>query len=1440
MKHKVLITITLILASLVMQAQNIIRPKVECPNGIYVNSYNGVLFYQRPDVSVSNRNMRLEAVFYYNSSSNKNNYGYGNGWSLGGELRYIEDSLGVIIEQGDGRRDMFTRYGNSFEAPAGVFSTLSIEGNGYLLTYKDGTKYYFADAQSKKVTLVKDRYDNTITYAYQDGNLATATDISGRSLNFTWADSLLVGLSTSFDDRTWSYQYDEKGNLTCVTDPMGYSVYYAYDKDNRIKTFTDAEGYSTHVSYNVDGMAHRVKTDLTDKSIRYELAKRQTVFIDYFTDANNQYSKYMWDEAGRLVEIVNVNMGTSTKFAYDDDNNLIRRVDANGHAYTYTYDQNGNRLSATDPLGNTEYYTYESTYNNVTSYTDRMGHYYNYQYDSHGDLLQMNGPLNYSLSMTYNQYGQPVTVTDANGNTSHYGYDGYGNLISMTDPLGNVTTLTYNLAGMPMSQTLPNGAVSTFVYDNADYLVEAIDGLNFSTKMQYDRKGNMVSYTDALNNTFTLSYDAIGQQVSSLSPDGALTRFYYSGSRLSKIVDALNHEIRYEYDDNNWLTMTVDVANDTIRNVYDNVGNLVGMTMPYGENIVCQYDELNRVITATDQLGTFFVNHYDANGNIVQQENAMGYSDYYVYDALNRLIQHTDAMGNSEYLSYDNNGNVLTYLDKNGNSTVMTYDANGYLLTHTDALNYVTSYSYDGNGNLISMTDANNNMTTYQYDQLQQLKKIIFPNGKMRRFWYDGNGNVTLLENEAGEQTAVIYDALDRVTATNCIGNADEYSSFQFDLVGNLIEAVNKNAVSSFVYDEFERLSSESTNGYTTSYAYNSVKNTINVTYPNGRTLEEKYDIRSRLVTIKENGNVTASFGYNNADAIITRSYVNGTVTDCSYDALGRILEISDNQSIVDYQFVYDVVGNLLARKDMVNQERSQTYAYDALNRMVEFQEGIISDYNHITNPIQNKIYGYDSMDNRTTLVSNDGIVEYAVNSMNAYTSINTNGSSQTMTYDDKGNLVFDGIHSYQHDSQNRLVSVDGGNTTFYKYDAMGRLIQSQHIVEGNNLIKNYCYAGDRMVEERNAFGDVLKSSVYGVNSRDILQCTIGRADYFYLKDQNGSTAAMIDVLNVAQEIYDFDPYGLFKMFDFSGNEVSYSILGNSYGYYGLHMDEQLGTFQMTENNYNPEVGRYIEPEKMVNFRKNSYVETDSQYTLDNSIKSFFNDLNVIDIISYETDIFDKAIGYIIDNIPQDSYINKDGFASLIKHKKPITHVNQGQNQFTTHKVTSVLSKYQKIANTAGEVLTVAGTLVSGINLAKKVKGTNRFEDSWQAHGGYLGGNLFGFIGGGIGGVPGAIVGSIAGDWIGSNIASEGGRRLDAIYDVLEYDCIQFMANGYENSNAEQQWLYRKFHDAPTNEYYKMFGMRHIFSDKNAEKIYNFNNKFANTKFGTWLREKVF
>lgn len=1427
MNKKIVILTLSLLGVTMLHAQNIIRPKVECPNGIYVNSYNGVLFYQRPDVSVTNRNMRLEAVFYYNSSSNKKNYGYGNGWSLGSELRFVNDSLGVIIEQGDGRQDLYTRYGNSFEAPAGVFSTLSFEGDGYLLTYKDGTKYYFTDTVAKKVTMVKDRYDNAITYTYQEGNLTTASDISGRSLYFTWSNDLLSGIRTSFDDRTWSYGYDENGNLTSVTDPMGYTVHYAYNKDNRIKTFTDAEGYSTHISYNTDGMAHRVKTDVTDKTIRYELAKRQTIFVDYLTDANNQYTKYVWDEQGRLVEVENVNMGTSTKFAYDDDNNLISREDANGHAYTYTYDENGNRLSATDPLGYTESYTYDEL-NNMITYTDKMDNVYTFSYNNYGAILQSNGPLGFSTGFTYDNFGQVTSVTDANGNISNYEYDSYGNLVTITDPMGNVTTMSYSTAGAPISETLPNGAQSSLVYDNFGRIIEFRDALNNSFAIENDRNGKIVSLIDPLNNVWNYEFNALGLISKEESPLGGNTRYYYSGVNLKQVFDPLNHLTSYVYNDDNRIIMCISATNDTTRYTYDNVGNLIGELRPNGENVEFQYDALNRIVSVSDQIGEIFVYHYDANDHVVQKENAMGYSEFFYYDAKGRLTQHTDVLGNSEYFTYDNNNNMLTYKNMNGETKTYIYNANNLVTTIIDALNNTLAFDYDANGNIISVTDPNGNVTSYEYDLLQRLERILFPNGETKRFEYDALGNIILQENEAGEKMSVTYDVVNRATSMDIVGNPESYTRFQYDLVGNLINAYNQDASSTFTYDESGRLLSESTNGIETEYSYDVANSTVEISYPSGRTITEKYDVRNRLNSVIENGIVLSSFEYDNSNALLSRAYANGLSTSFLYDAKGRMERIMDNMNSVDYELVYDAVGNIVSRKDFVNSGKDEVYAYDKLNRLIDYKTGTMNGNGEIIDPLQHCVYGMDGVGNRTIVVSNGVSTEYNTNSMNAYTSITTNGIGQVLRYDAKGNLIDDGIHTYQYDIQNKRVSVDNGNTASYKYDALDRLIQVQYTNRDQIGIRNYHYAANRLIEQSDN-ERALKSYIYGEHANDLLLTNFGASSLYYLKDQSHSIVAITDDDSNVVERYSYDPAGNVTYYDGQGNpSTNGSSYNNLHLYTGRTLDDFAQTYTMQGRNYNTVQARMTEADNSSLINNYSmYSDTYLPFMHNNS-----DDLLVDGFWKAESVVVNTEINllkpYLLRN--PNNYLNVKGELSQATHANQYTKAGR-------KRLENVVNDQDKaITNNLEKQVVVVEALIKADGLYEKNRHSTTCEESMRNLGGYYGDIFGGYFGNKVGSAAGGVAGGAAGGVVGSEVGStvvgeyfaEGGRRLDAIVDVLEYDCQDFMQNGYENSRAETQWLYRQWvrRGKPTNAYYYM-GLP-VYSDETAEKITNFLNKADN------------
>ena len=1173
-------------------AQNIIRPKISCPNGVYVNSYNGVLFYQRSDLQIPNRGLDLEAVFYYNSSANRTNYGYGNGWSLGMEMRYLPDSAGIIVEQGDGRQDLYTRYGNLFEAPPGVFNVLTVTNNGYQLRTKDGARYLFTDSVSKRITRIVDRNNNALNLSYADGHLATISDDNGRTLLFEWTDSLMTKLTTSFDNRSWNYQYDENGNLAHVTDPMQRTVHYGYNGDNRLSVLTDAAGYSTYVTYNGDGMAHRVKTDLSDKSIRYEQALKQTVFIDYLTDGNNQFSTYYWDDQGRVIEKKGNCCGFSSKLQYDNDNNVIRLEDANGHATTYTYDHNGNMLSSTDALGNTQYYTYESTYGNILTYTDKKGNVYHFSYDDRGNLTEMRTPMNTTTSFTYDNWGQVLTSTDANGNTTTFTYDEYGNLVTTTDALGNTNTMTYNIASNLTSTRDPYQAETKMTYNNADELIRMVDPLGNAMQMSYDSRGAITAMTDAKQHVTHFTYDALRQPIAITGPlNNTVTTTYNAKQKPTQMVDAMNNAVKRVYDDHDWLTYVVDVLGDTTWFSYDNTGQVIGIQMPNGQELTYQYDVLDRLVTTSDRMDTTAQYVYDANDNVVESIDGEGNHTYFTYDVMNRLVQTTDANGGTSQYTYDNNGNILTFTDANGHTTTFVYDALNRQLTSTDALGHTISHVYDANGNMTSITDTKGQTTSYTYDANGQLTQIAFADGKTRTFEYDGNGNVIRQKDEANRYTTFAYDALNRLTTKTYPDNSSH--QFTYDLNGNMLSAVNANATVQFTYDAAGQVLSETLNGKVTTYSYNTRQRTMGITYPGGRSLTEQYDYRGRLAAIVENQNNVVSFNYNNNNFLSQRSYQNGTSSNYTYDLLNRLTRIMDNPQVTDVEMTYDAVGNILSKKDLLHPTKSEAYTYDALNQLIGFKKGTMTTGVEIPNPMRQIQYVLDAVGNHSTVTEDGHTITYTANNRNAYSAVGGT-SPYTPQYDLNGNLVQDDHHTYAYDFDNHLISVDNGNTATYTYDALGRRIRktvistssmtasSPSVVDPVETTIHYYYSGDQIIEERDAADNITATYLYGIGIDDILQMHRNGQDYWYHKNHLGSVVALTDGQGGVVERYEYDPYGKLTIYDANDSMLIVSSVGNIYYFTGREYDFETGLYHYRARSLHPGLGRFMQHDPLL------------------------------------------------------------------------------------------------------------------------------------------------------------------------------------------------------------------------------------------------------------------
>ena len=1156
-----------------LQAQNVIRPKIEGPGNLLVNSYNGVLFFGLTDFETNKSAMPMQLRFYYNSSASKLDYGYGLGFSLCFEMRYQEDVIGgVSIESGDGRTDHFIKYGDEFKAPSGVFSTLSRPTNDtYLLTTKDGTKYFFDNPHHRKVTAIEDRNGNHTSFKYQDTLLIEAKDAVGHTISLSYTDGLLTQASSSFSPGKYIYEYDGLRRLRKRVDPMGNVTLYGYSRQNKINEITDANGNKTLIAYNNASMVSRIKTDLSDKSIRYDGDK--TIFIDY-TEPSNVYSYYRWDDKGRAIEKVGLCCGVQSTLKYDDSDNIVKSIDANGNSTKYTYDENGNLLSVEDPLGNSEKYTYAQDFNQISTYRDKNGSCFTFNYDTKGNLIALSGPLGFNYRYSYDEHGWQILATDPNGGVTRTTYNADGTIASIVCPDGGVINYSYDSYGRMVSESNPMGYKTLYTYDNLGRVISETDALGNVTTKTYDKVGNIVRVLDAAGNITAYTYDALGHITSMTDPMGGDFSYEYDGQgNIISVVDPQGIKQQMTYNDRSKIESYTNGAGEKTSFDYDVKGNLIAEMLPNGNVISYEYDELDRVIEKSDNMGLIAKYSYDGNGNQLTITDALDRTITYFYDALNRLTTETLPLGSTTTYTYDNNSNLLTITDAKGNITAYTYNSLNKQLSYTDGCAAKTQYEYDSNGNLTRIIDANGNVTSYAYNALNQNTAITFANGLSLQYSYDELGRMVAMKDRAGREFRYDYNALgNMITKTYPDGTKDKYT---YDNISRLISAVNKDATVYFTYDQAGRILSETLNGKITSYSYDIGAGQRKLTYPSGMEVVEQLNARNLIKAILQNGEEVIIIDYNDAGQKINLGYGNGITTSYSYNENGWLKTINADQ-IMSLEMDYDAVGNITMRCDKLDDSRTESYGYDKIYQLTSFKRGTTLDIS----------YQLDALGNRVKVVENGVATNYTTNNVNAYTAI-TGKLSFTPQYDNDGNLLNDDKHIFVYDFNNKLESVDGSLAT-YKYDALGRRIAK------NNT--SFYYVGDQMVEE--VTNGVTISYLYGNNIDEALQMKRGVDLFYYHTNHLGSIMALSDNNGQLTEYVDYDVYGMPSFYNAAREDIGQSSVNNSILFTGREYDSSVGIYHYRARNQHPSIGRFMQKDSLI------YVDgmNDLSYVINNPI----------------------------------------------------------------------------------------------------------------------------------------------------------------------------------------------------------------------------------------------
>jgi RHS repeat-associated protein len=780
-------------------------------------------------------------------------------------------------------------------------------------------------------------------------------------------------------------------------------------------------------------------------------------------------------------------------------------------------------------------------------------------------------PVQRSSSTTYDGVGNILSTTDPNGYTTTNNYDALNRRISITDPLGNTTTYDYANTGGLTCCGATGGSV---------LITEIIDGNGKITYYNYDalnRRTNVLNKSGSVSDTITPS-------------DAVTTTTYDADNNRLAVTDPNNNTTKYTFDPLNRVIGLTNAAGDVSTTVYDPANNIIQTVDPRGNVTTSVYDPLNRLIEQSDSVGPVRMESYDPDENVITSTDGNGNVATNAYDALNRRISMTDPLGHTTTTVYDSDDNVVSTTDRDGNTTTWTYDPLNRQISLTDALNFTTTTAYDPDGNVISTTDPLSHTTQYFFDADDRLMQETYPDSSSdtRSYTYDGTGRLTSRLDQNGRTTTYQYNDFYDLTNRQYSVPTNPNDQYTYDLGGRLTNATRNGWTDSFTYDGANRVLTAIQNGQTVSYTYTIPSGIRTITYPGGATVTETYDLRSRLMEVNDGASPPLTrYTYDLDNHPLIRTNRNVTSAHYAYNAdnwVTNLIHTNASGVIAGFAYSYDNEGNKTWQSNQTVSADSESYFYDALYRMTNFDVGVLSG-GAIPSPSTAEGYVLDAAGNWLSFVSNSVTQTRTHNSVNELLTID----STQFYYDANGNLINDGIYEYVYDVENRLVDVirisGGALVGQYSYDALGRRIESVASPAGGATVTFLYYDGARTIEEQDGAGNPQATCTYGRYVDEIL--TMTRASgvmYYYHPNALFSVEAVTGASGNAVERYTYDVYGEPTVLDGAYNPVPlnswgtpHSAIMNDYLFTERQLDEESGLYYYRARRYDCGKGRFLQ-----------------------------------------------------------------------------------------------------------------------------------------------------------------------------------------------------------------------------------------------------------------------
>ena len=774
------------------------------------------------------------------------------------------------------------------------------------------------------------------------------------------------------------------------------------------------------VRYEYNGSGDLIRVIGCDGNVKRSFGYKNNLMVSH-TDAAGLVSEYEYDHYTPTGKVLRnwTSLGEEWRFTYHDGYTEV--TDVLGRTEQYHYDYNNELTKRVFADGSTNLMERDDL-GRLLSHTDAMGRVTRYQYSNEGQVESIIRPDGVILHFDYDDNYRLIRKSDAESRYHGYTYDEAGNLLTHTDPLKHITRFEYAGNGLLLSVTDPNGSSTAYHYNENHQPDRITDCSGYETKLSYTPEGQLARITDALGQHTEYHYDANQNLTLALYPDGSKETFGYDAAgRLTTHTDGEGHTTSYEYGQDGLPTQRTNALGHTFGYHYDKARRLVGLTNENGARYRFAYDVLDRLIAESGFDHKLTGYRYNAGNELIEQRE---FSDDASLAAKlmaqlgGQPVPKKDAAPLSDGLDSqtplritefkrDVLGRLIHTLARNNDKvqeTAYQYDLDGNLVRAANR-HSITCFDYNGNGQIIGQhqwkvpskeenarnglpetdwRDAQYDMlylpvtesVRYHYDFNGNRTATVLPDGRQINYLYYGSGHLhqislddeVISDIERDKLHREIYRtqgklasryeldplgrlkrqiaALNELTQTETAKNAvtSVYAvkrSYGYDRTGNLTHSTDqRTGTTRFEYDKLGQITKADSEVFAFDPAHNILSDNNSPTVPD-----------NRLQTY--NG---SSYYYDDLGNLIHRELADGEVQNYFYDLHDQLVkaEIFKKDGTKEtWVYSYDALGRRIGKGCLKNEEVSETsFQHDLSGNDLENQTRFVWDGSHLLQEI--------------------------------------------------------------------------------------------------------------------------------------------------------------------------------------------------------------------------------------------------------------------------------------------------------------------------------------------------------------------------------------------------------------------------------------------------------------------------------------------------------